>query len=147
MKMRQFLLTFALAFATVFSARASELTPSPLPPAPGDPTAKIDRSIYQLPVPASVTAQADRYGYIYDDSLAPAWKDLTSGGTEAEFSSRDDDTVGPISMGFGFKFYENVYSELYISTNGMLTFGEASDLYVNSPMPRDTYPNNFVTPF
>ncbi len=152
MKMRQFLLTFALAFATVFSASASELTPSPLPgaelpPAPGDPTAKIDRSIYQLPVPASVIAQADRYGYIYDDSLTPAWKDLTSGGTEAEFSSRDDDTIGPISMGFGFKFYENVYSELYISTNGMLTFGEASDLYVNSPMPRDTYPNNFVTPF
>lgn len=152
MKMRQILLTLALVFVTVFPVSANELTPSPLPggdlpPDPDGRIEKVDISIYQQPVPAGVAALSDRYGYTYDDSLTPAWKDLTSGGTEVEFFTRDDDTAGPISIGFNFKFYENVYSELYISTNGLLTFGQASDLYVNSPMPRDTHPNNIVTAF
>jgi hypothetical protein len=152
MKITQIFLTLSLLLAAVVPASASGWNPGDTPggglnPSPGDAPTKVDHSAFQLPVPSSLTAQVDRYGYTYDDSLAPAWKDLTASGTEVDFFTRDDDAAGPISMGFDFKFYENVYSELYVSTNGMVTFGEASDLYVNSPMPRDTNPNNFVTPF
>ena len=62
-------------------------------------------------------------------------------------TNEDDEAVGPFDLGFDFNFYENTYDQLYISTNGLITFGDGSDLYDNQAIPRDTYPNNYITPF
>ena len=111
------------------------------------PGGKLDLSFRQPSIGVGISLAADRYGYTFDDSLSPAWIDLAATGTEAEFSTRDDDSFGPISLGFEFNFYENTYTELYVSTNGLLTFGGGSDQFVNHPMPRDTDPDNFIAPF
>lgn len=145
-----------LLFALVISSTAlAGSTPSGAPPDPGLPTypgsstAKTDYSIFQAGVSAELVADSDMYGYTVDDSIPPAWLDLTTDGVEVLFSTpnEDDEAVGPFSLGFDFNFYENTYSEVYISTNGLITFGSGSDLYDNQSIPRDTYPNNYITPF
>jgi hypothetical protein len=90
------------------------------------------------------TGGPDDFGYIWNNSVAYSWIDATSGGTEVGISDRDD-IVGPISIPFDFKFYENTYSEMYITGAGYLTFQNS---YVNSyfQIPSTTEPNNLIAP-
>lgn len=154
--MRWIRLTIPVLLALTFvSSALAGTTPSGAPPDPGlpaypgSPTAKTDYSIFQAGVSAELVANTDMYGYTLDDTISPAWLDLTSDGVEVLFSTpnEDDEAVGPFSLGFDFNFYENTYHEVYISTNGLITFGDGSDLYDNQSIPRDTYPNNYITPF
>ena len=152
-----FLKTILPTLVLAFLVTGTALAGTPVPEAPDDvnstftsslaTSGKLDYSSREPSVEAGMAPAADRYGYIFNDSLSPSWKDLITGGTEVDFSTRDDDTFGPVSLGFEFKFYENAYTEFYISTNGLLTFGEESDQFVNQAMPRDTFPDDFVTPF
>jgi hypothetical protein len=88
----------------------------------------------------------DIFGYIWNNSLPYAWIDNT-GATNAGFNGVDDGFIGPIAIGFSFKFYENSYTQLYISTNGLLTFGQGSTIFDNKPVPRTVRPDNFLAPF
>ncbi len=94
----------------------------------------------------------DAYGYTWNDrgtytwipvdTLDPTWINLN-------FHADDAYTVIPnIGIAGGFPFYENVYNQLYVSTNGLLTFSEddAADYY-NEPIPFQKVPNNFIAPF
>ena len=153
MSLKRLLLALFLVFLLNSTAHAG----TPVPETPDDlmnaspysstPGGKLDLSFRQPSIGVGISLAADRYGYTFDDSLSPAWIDLAATGTEAEFSTRDDDSFGPISLGFEFNFYENTYTELYVSTNGLLTFGGGSDQFVNHPMPLDTDPDNFIAPF
>lgn len=155
--MRWIRLTVPLFLALMFVGNAlAGTTPPGAPPDPGVPTysgspaAKTDYSTFQAGVSSDeLVAHSDLYGYIVDDTISPAWLDLTTDGVEVLFSTpnEDDEAVGPFSLGFDFDFYENTYNEVYISTNGLITFGDGSDLYDNQSIPRDTYPNNYITPF
>lgn len=85
-------------------------------------------------------------GYGYTLSLATeAWVDA-NGGTQVSFPSSDDAYAGPFPIGFNFRFYENTYSQFYISTNGMVNFGEGSLAYQVKPIPWPPAPNNFIAP-
>jgi hypothetical protein len=64
-----------------------------------------------------------------------------------EFSDSDDSFVGPIDIGFDFKFYENSYPQVYISTNGLISFGMGSASYENRPIPLNLLPHNYIAPF
>ncbi|MCB9135967.1 MAG: hypothetical protein H6636_11110 [Anaerolineales bacterium] len=92
----------------------------------------------------------DAYGYQWDDAVPYAWKD-TTGGNTVFLTSADDGYAGPISLGFNFPFYENTYSEIYVSANGYISFdsieGFAGRDAVNKDIPSDTLPNNFIAPF
>ena len=105
----------------------------------------------------------DFYGYTWDDSIAIDWKEIISGtgvvpGTqifpflENPEGVVDDKVVGPISLGFNFKFYENEYSQVFISSNGLIGFeyGFAGNLAgaSNYHIPFDyRIPENFLAPF
>ena len=105
----------------------------------------------------------DFYGYTWDDSIAMDWKEIISGtgvvpGTqifpflENPDGVVDDKVVGPIYLGFNFKFYENDYSQIFISSNGLIGFesGFAGDLAgaSNYHIPFDyRIPENFLAPF
>jgi len=58
----------------------------------------------------------------------------------------DDDFSEPIPLDFNFNFWENTYTEFYISSNGYITF-------VNEPnapgafIPSSSVPNNFIALF
>lgn len=86
----------------------------------------------------------DDFGYTWNDSVAYGWIDATSGGTEAGISDRYN-IVGPISIPFDFKFYENTYSEIYITGAGYLTF-QNSDVNPYFQIPSTTEPNNLIAP-
>jgi hypothetical protein len=86
----------------------------------------------------------DDFGYTWDDSVAYSWIDVTSGGTEAAISDRRDQ-VGPIPLPFNFKFYENTYSEIYITGSGYLTF-QNGDIDSYPDIPSAAEPNAIISP-
>ncbi len=89
----------------------------------------------------------DEYGYRWTDSDEPAgpgfnWIDISGIGTEVALG--DDDSDGPFPIGFSFPFYEDFYDEIYIGSNGILTFGSGSNSRANQPIPTATIPNNLI---
>jgi hypothetical protein len=83
----------------------------------------------------------DMFGYRWKDSDAPGgpafdWFDISTIGTPVAGLDADDETAGPISLGFNFPFYGNTVSQVWLSTNGWVSFESptSSDLS-NDPLP------------
>jgi hypothetical protein len=110
----------------------------------------------QEPIPSrGDDAATGGYGYAWrtsEDTEAPIpfnWIDI-SDGTELTGIS-DDNFVGPLPIGFKFRYYWLDYEELYIGTNGYVMFGRgmniASDADGFPTYPTEgpaTSPNNFI---
>lgn len=92
------------------------------------------------------TGGPDDFGYTWSDTAPFEWKD-TAGGTP--ISLRDDDWVGPFSVGFGFTFYGQTYTQFYVDSNGYIGFDstQVESVYANAPMGRAGRPNNLIAPF
>jgi hypothetical protein len=92
--------------------------------------------------PAAAGSPEDNFGY----TLVPqafSWIDATAG-TQVSFPSSDNSFVGPVSIGFTFPFFENNYSQLYIATNGLVSFGQGTLLPISTAIPSSASPNNFA---
>jgi hypothetical protein len=87
----------------------------------------------------------DAYGYTWNDTVPFNWIDATLG-TDSGLAG-DDEYTGPIDIGFAFKFYENSYTQLYVGSNGLVTFGAGTSLWSNVGIPNAPVPNNYVAPF
>jgi len=90
----------------------------------------------------------DAHNYRWADSDEPGgppfnWIDISTIGTEA-VGLLDDNAIGPIPIGFTFPFYDGTYDELYIGSNGILTFGAGSGVYSNRGFPNESAPNNLI---
>jgi hypothetical protein len=74
-----------------------------------------------------------------------AFNPIDISGTGIDVPLGDDDGTGPISMGFTFTFIGNDYTDIYISSNGYLTFDPAdvTDLS-DDAIPDATLPNNII---
>ncbi len=75
--------------------------------------------------PMALTGGPDGFGYNFYDSNeedAPPfyWIDISGSGTRLHLA--DDQVAGPISIGFSFKFYGHDYTQVYVSSNGFITF-------------------------
>jgi hypothetical protein len=91
----------------------------------------------------------DIFGYTWDDTATYTWVDASSG-DEAGFdldNGADDAFVGPLPLGFDFKFYENTYSQVYVSSNGLLSFGAGISSYDNQRLPDMDGMNNLIAPY
>jgi hypothetical protein len=89
----------------------------------------------------------DGYGYVWIDSDEPggptySWVDISSTGTAITVG--DDGSVGPLSLGFDFPFYGNSYNEIFISSNGILTFVSGNSNRLNMTIPSSGIPNNMI---
>jgi hypothetical protein len=89
----------------------------------------------------------DTFGHKWTDSDEPNgpaynWIDISTIGTVVSLT--DDDYVGPISIGFNFPFYENSYSDLYIGSNGIITFGAGSGSVGDIGIPNVSSPNDLL---
>jgi len=89
----------------------------------------------------------DVYGYSWIDSDDPggpvySWIDISSTGTEVVLTDTDND--GPFNIGFAFPWYDNEYTELYIGSNGIITFGSGSSATTNLNIPNTNAPNDMV---
>ncbi len=83
----------------------------------------------------------DGYGYMFKDSEEPDgpvydWVDITGGPT---LLLADDAYDGPFEIGFEFEFYGEIYTELWIHSNGILTFADEWVSLSNEMMPTTNY--------
>ena len=52
----------------------------------------------------------------------------------------DDQVFGPYEIGFDFIFFNEIYSEFWISSNGFISFVEAPETYNSSELPTNSEP-------
>jgi hypothetical protein len=121
---------------------------SPTPAAPSELTPAAAANEVLSPAVPVEPAMVDTFGYTmtkvkYDPV---SFVDINVGNTPLTFSSSDDGFSGPVAIPFGFKFFENTYTSLYISTNGLITFGRGDNEFRNKPIPYDTLPDNYIAP-
>ncbi|UCD17388.1 MAG: hypothetical protein JSV44_00310 [Candidatus Zixiibacteriota bacterium] len=92
----------------------------------------------------------DLFGHYWidsDESGGPAfaWEDISATGIDVTGSLTDDNYSGPYQLGFDFSFYGQIYSEFYISSNGLIGF-DSTNLKSRhkKSIPNDTAPNAIV---
>jgi hypothetical protein len=59
----------------------------------------------------------------------------------------DDDNQGPFPLGFPFSYYGNIFSELYVCSNGWVSFTSTSTSLSNTTLPSTGDPNNTLSMF
>ncbi|MEA3296228.1 MAG: hypothetical protein U9R56_00005, partial [candidate division Zixibacteria bacterium] len=125
--------------STDISNTNSEITPIGYHPADTDKPGSLQP--YFAPITMGFGGP-DIYGHSWVDSDEGAgpvfdWVDISVVGTEVTLD--DDDYAGPLTMGFDFPFYDSVYSEVYLGSNGILTFDEGSGSRANSSLPNTEF--------
>ncbi len=93
----------------------------------------------------------DAAGYIFRDSAEPdgptySWVEMQGVGTPLT-TLADDDYAGPFALPWSFSYYDQVYTEVYICSNGYIMFGGGSTVYNNEPIPSANTPNNMIALF
>ncbi|MFQ5569057.1 MAG: choice-of-anchor D domain-containing protein, partial [Rhodothermales bacterium] len=94
-------------------------------------------------------SRGDAFGYIWTSNTDPEgpafeWFDITSVGRE---HTLEDDEAEIVSLPFSFPFYGNIQTYVFLSSNGLLTFGTAgASSSRNRPIPFVTPPNDFIAP-
>ncbi|MBL7906500.1 MAG: carboxypeptidase regulatory-like domain-containing protein [Bacteroidales bacterium] len=93
----------------------------------------------------------DAFGYMWidsDEAGGPAfsWQDISGTGTLLT-GFTDDSFVGPVNLGINFPFYANTYGQVYVSSNGFLSFGSGNTSLSNQNIPSSTTPNDLIAWF
>jgi uncharacterized repeat protein (TIGR01451 family) len=93
----------------------------------------------------------DAFGYTYKDSFAPggptfSWVPTTTPASRLDFGilPADDVFTGPVPLTFPFKFYSGTYTQAFVSTNGLITFGSGDDENISQPFPTTGNVNNAI---
>jgi len=73
--------------------------------------------------------------------------ETTYPGTEVKKGYDNDVSYGPFNLNFNFTFFGNDYSQFYVSSNGLVLFGNGSISPAEVSIPDTTLPNNFIAPF
>jgi len=102
----------------------------------------------------------DNFGHTWIDSNEPdgpvyEFNDISTTGTvvtdwipSAGYDPEDEGYSGPIDIGFGFSFYGELYNQIYIGSNGFLTFSPINALSdQNQEFPDAAFPNNVIAAF
>ena len=92
----------------------------------------------------------DAFGYFWIDSDEPggptfAWEDVSGTGTDFVGNLGDDNSIGPIDLGFDFPFYGNTYNFIYLGSNGIIGFAPTDmSARTETPLPNGATPNNII---
>ena len=92
----------------------------------------------------------DAYGYTWKDSNEPggptfAWFNITTIGTQVTGLS-DDNVVGPFGFVSGFKYYWYNPEQVWIGSNGYLSFNGANIASPFPIIPSTVAPQDFIAP-
>lgn len=87
----------------------------------------------------------DQYGYTWDNTAPYSWVDAKTNGYRLDLSGCWDITDA-INIGFEFPFYDQVYSQLYVSSRGYLTFTENQGMPYDIQIPIADELNNLIAP-
>jgi hypothetical protein len=86
------------------------------------------------------------FNYVDSDHSAGtpySWIDISTTGT-AIAGLGNDTNVGPFNIGFNFSFYGQGFSTFRVSSNGLLSFTDASAAAANTALPNASAPKNIV---
>ena len=88
-------------------------------------------------------------GYFFADSDSPSgpayqWEDIATSGVATALGWNDNIQL---AIGFHFPFYGNLFSNLFLCSNGHLSFTESSTAYSNRSLPDSAAPNNLLAMF
>jgi thermitase len=72
------------------------------------------------------------------------WIDITADGTVL---SLGDDDAQRIALPFGFRFYGTTYNDLWVSSNGFVSFAAGYTNWTNNCLPSTSVPNNAIYAF
>lgn len=95
----------------------------------------------------------DAYGYTWMDSDEPegpeySWVDITSAGTAIAWQiDPDEESFGPLDIGFNFPFYGTLYNTLRICSNGYISFVDDTAQYANRSLPSFDAPAALIAPW
>ena len=94
----------------------------------------------------------DRNGYSWTDSTDPAgpaheWTDISKTGKLLGQLSEMDDGYAKVALPFAMELYGKKFSEVFVNSNGYLSFGAGSIEHGHFPLPTSMMPGNLVAPF
>lgn len=152
--------TVAMQNSTFPSAVAWKIEPASSQVAEYKGDGKPDNEISGNGMGIEGSGGPDSAGYKWIDSDAPngpqyVWNDIAATGTPVTtwiqtgtFTGTDEAYAGPFSLGFNFKYYNNVKTQIYVSTNGVLLFNApTSNIFSNVAIPTAAAPNDIIAPF
>jgi hypothetical protein len=73
-----------------------------------------------------------------------SWIDITADSTVL---SLGDDDVQKIALPFDFRFYSTTYSDLWVSSNGFVSFAKGYENWANDCLPDTSVPDNAIYAF
>ncbi len=79
-------------------------------------------------------------GYSISDGMG-AFEDISATGTNLGLT---DDSNGNAPIGFTFNFYGTGFSNVFVGSNGFITFGAGSNVLANGAIPSAAVPNNAI---
>lgn len=100
------------------------------------------------------------FGYVWEDNktgggVSYVFDDITTTGTditsELSYAGQFADNVFKVDMGMDFPFYGQMYTSVWISPDGFLTFedpdADSNDIRLGKPIPQDDFVNNLIAAF
>lgn len=114
-----------------------------LPLSKGEPDTRVGDPVIEG------TGGPDPFGYKFidsDEAGGPvfAWNDIAASGTPISGLAGDDQTSGPIPLGFDFPYYGSSFPAVRVSTNGWLSFTSTSTAFSPQPLPSLFAPENLI---
>ncbi|MGD2063523.1 MAG: hypothetical protein PVF51_08090 [Nitrospirota bacterium] len=82
----------------------------------------------------------DAYGYRATDQTPYNFVDIRGTGTNAFPAYTDDGAAGPLGIGFSFDFYGTTYTDVFLSTNGLMSFGSGNNAWTNQDLTSSASP-------
>ena len=93
--------------------------------------------------------RAENYSWLDSDTPGGPtfdWLDISEIGTVVPLG--DDQWAGPFDIGFAFPFFEEAFSEFYLSSNGWLSLSQpAGSDFGNEYLPSPSAPKNLIAMF
>lgn len=98
---------------------------------------------------ATTSGGPDDYGYVWNDSAPLNWIDATNGTDTGLSGDSWNQRTGAIPLPFAFKYYDAVYSNVYIGAAGYITLLDSANWNWSSQIhtPRPSTPNTVLSPF
>ena len=125
-----------------------------IPPAPPAPDRNATKNSPNEELNVSPFREgSDEYGYFWkkdSDVGGPIynWIDIeTTQNALVHLGDPDDSSIGPVAMEFEFPFYDGVFSNVFISSNGSISFMGNYAPWENLHLPTTSAPSALIAPW
>ena len=139
-----------VAYAISLDVESNRVPPSP----PAGFESNITKDTPDIPPNSSgIREGEDAFGYYWRrdvDEAGPVytWYDIETQGNLLEWvGDPDDSSIGPLPLGFEFPFYENIYEEMFIGSNGTISFESSFSPWLNAALPNQMSPPAMIAPW